>query len=349
MCMISVIVPCYNEEAALPYFYDAFKKTAAEMEETFELIFVDDGSRDGTLRIAKELAAKDEIVRWISFSRNFGKEAAILAGLRAAKGDFVCLMDADLQDPPSLLPEMYRAVTLEGYDSAATRRVTRKGEPPIRSFFARRFYRLMNRISDTDLVDGARDFRLMNRAFVDALLSLDETNRFSKGLFGWVGFRTKWIEFENVPRVAGETKWSFWGLLSYAIEGIIAFSTKPLVIATICGLFCCLAALGGVAFVVARYFLSGDPVQGWASLICVILFLGGIQLLCIGVLGQYLAKTYLETKHRPLYIIQSANTPIGGGRALARRRAYRAFLTYISDCILPKIFVRSALGVSFPS
>lgn len=306
--LISVIVPCFNEEDALPYFYKAFKETAREMAGVpFELIFVDDGSRDDTLSIMKELAEKDEDVRWISFSRNFGKEAAVLAGMRAAKGDYVCLMDADLQHPPALLPEMYRAVTEEGYDSAATRRVTRKGEPPIRSFFARQFYKIMNRISDTDLVDGACDFRLMNRKFVDALLSLEEYNRFSKGLFGWVGFRTKWIEFENTARVAGETKWSFWGLLTYAVEGIIAFSTKPLVIATICGILCCLIAMGSVLFIVVRYLLFGDPVQGWASLICVILLLGGVQLLSIGILGQYLAKTYLETKHRPSYIIKSSN------------------------------------------
>lgn len=308
--MISLIVPCYNEEAALPYFYDAFLSLAQDMkEETFELLFIDDGSKDTTLSVLKETAAKDARVRYISFSRNFGKEAAILAGLREARGDYLCFMDADLQDPPALLPTLYDAVTKEGYDSAATRRVTRKGEPPIRSFFARQFYRLMNRISDTDLVDGARDYRLMNRKFVDAILSMHEYNRFSKGLFGWVGFRTKWIEFENVERVAGETKWSFWGLLAYAIEGIIAFSTKPLVLATICGLFCCLLSLAAVIFVTVRYLLSGDPVQGWASLICVILFLGGIQLLCTGILGQYLAKTYLETKHRPVYITKERSLP----------------------------------------
>lgn len=308
--MISLIVPCYNEEAALPYFYDAFLSLAQDMkEETFEVLFVDDGSKDATLRILKETAAKDTRVRYISFSRNFGKEAAILAGLREARGDYLCLMDADLQDPPALFPTLYDAVTKEGYDSAATRRVTRKGEPPIRSFFARQFYRLMNRISDTDLVDGARDYRLMNRKFADAILSMHEYNRFSKGLFGWVGFRTKWIEFENVERVAGETKWSFWGLLAYAIEGIIAFSTKPLVLATICGLFCCLLSMAAVIFVTIRYLLFGDPVQGWASLICVILFLGGIQLLCTGILGQYLAKTYLETKRRPVYIIKDETPP----------------------------------------
>lgn len=308
---ISIIVPCYNEQEALPYFYQAFQELAQNMvQESFELIFVDDGSKDNTLAVIKKLAETDERIAFISFSRNFGKEAAILAGLRYSKGDYVALMDADLQDPPALLPEMYKAVTQEGYDSAATRRVTRKGEPPIRSFFARRFYRLMNKISNTDLVDGARDYRLMNRKFVNALLSMQEYNRFSKGLFGWVGFRTKWIEFENVERVAGETKWSFWKLLIYAIEGIVAFSTTPLVLATVIGLICCLFAFGGTTFIVIRKLLFGDQIQGWASTISVLLFLGGIQLLCIGILGQYLAKTYLETKNRPVYIVNESNRSV---------------------------------------
>lgn len=305
---ISIIVPCYNEQEALPYFYKAFQELTQNMvQESFELIFVDDGSKDKTLAVIKDLAKADERIAFISFSRNFGKEAAILAGLRYSKGDYVALMDADLQDPPALLPEMYQAVTQEGYDSAATRRVTRKGEPPIRSFFARRFYKLMNRISNTDLVDGARDYRLMNRKFVDALLSMQEYNRFSKGLFGWVGFKTKWIEFENVERVAGETKWSFWKLMLYAVEGIVAFSTAPLVLATVVGLVCCIFAFGGTTFIVLRKLIFGDQIQGWASTISVLLFLGGIQLLCIGILGQYLAKTYLETKNRPVYIVNESN------------------------------------------
>lgn len=308
---ISIIVPCYNEQEALPYFYKAFQELTQNMvQESFELILVDDGSKDKTLAVIKKLAEADKRIAFISFSRNFGKEAAILAGLRYSKGDYVALMDADLQDPPALLPEMYQAVTQEGYDSAATRRVTRKGEPPIRSFFARRFYRLMNKISNTDLVDGARDYRLMNRKFVNALLSMQEYNRFSKGLFGWVGFKTKWIEFENVERVAGETKWSFWKLLIYAIEGIVAFSTTPLVLATVVGLVCCLFAFGGTTFIVIRKLLFGDQIQGWASTISVLLFLGGIQLLCIGILGQYLAKTYLETKNRPVYIVNESNRSV---------------------------------------
>lgn len=308
---ISIIVPCYNEQEALPYFYKAFQELTQNMvQESFELILVDDGSKDKTLAVIKKLAEADKRIAFISFSRNFGKEAAILAGLRYSKGDYVALMDADLQDPPALLPEMYQAVTQEGYDSAATRRVTRKGEPPIRSFFARRFYKLMNKISNTDLVDGARDYRLMNRKFVNALLSMQEYNRFSKGLFGWVGFKTKWIEFENVERVAGETKWSFWKLLIYAIEGIVAFSTTPLVLATVVGLICCLFAFGGTTFIVIRKLLFGDQIQGWASTISVLLFLGGIQLLCIGILGQYLAKTYLETKNRPVYIVNESNRSV---------------------------------------
>lgn len=308
---ISIIVPCYNEQEALPYFYKAFQELTQNMvQESFELILVDDGSKDKTLAVIKKLAEADKRIAFISFSRNFGKEAAILAGLRYSKGDYVALMDADLQDPPALLPEMYQAVTQEGYDSAATRRVTRKGEPPIRSFFARRFYKLMNKISNTDLVDGARDYRLMNRKFVNALLSMQEYNRFSKGLFGWVGFKTKWIEFENVERVAGETKWSFWKLLIYAIEGIVAFSTTPLVLATVVGLVCCLFAFGGTTFIVIRKLLFGDQIQGWASTISVLLFLGGIQLLCIGILGQYLAKTYLETKNRPVYIVNESNRSV---------------------------------------
>ena len=309
---ISIVVPCFNEQEALPFFYKEFKSLTTKMSyEDFELIFVDDGSRDKTLDTIKDIAKNDIRVKYISFSRNFGKEAAILAGLEHSKGDYVALMDADLQDPPAILPEMYEALTVEGFDSAATRRVTRKGEPPIRSFFARMFYKIMNKISKAELVDGARDYRLMNRRFVDALLSMKEYNRFTKGLFGWVGFKTKWIEFENVERVAGETKWSFWKLLAYAIEGIVAFSTAPLVIATIIGLFFCLLSFAGTAFIVVRKFLFGDPVQGWASTISVLLSIGGVQLLCTGILGQYLAKTYLETKRRPVYIVGESNVERG--------------------------------------
>lgn len=308
MDLITVVVPCYNEEQALPFFYKEFDRISALMQEqAFELICVDDGSRDGTLEVLKGLAAKDERVKYVSFSRNFGKEAAIFAGLEASHGDYVAIMDADLQDPPALLPEMYRAVTEEGYDSAATRRVTRKGEPPIRSFFARMFYRIMNKISDADLVDGARDYRLMNRKFVNAVLSMKEYNRFSKGLFGWVGFKTKWVEFENVERVAGETKWSFFKLLLYAIDGIVAFSTAPLVLSTVMGLIFSSVAFIFLVVIVARKLIFGDPVQGWASTVSVILFIGGIQMLLLGIQGQYLSKTYLETKNRPIYIIGQTN------------------------------------------
>lgn len=305
--MISIIVPCYNEEAALPYFFKEIYRILGKMSVEYELVLVDDGSRDATLKLLQQETMQNKSVKYISFSRNFGKEAAIYAGLQHAKGDYVVIMDADLQDPPALLPELYKAVSEEGYDSAATRRVTRKGEPPLRSFFARQFYKLMKHISKADLVDGARDYRLMNRRFVNALLELKEYNRFSKGLFGWVGFKTKWIEFENIERIAGETKWSFWTLLFYAIEGIVAFSTVPLLIATVVGLLCCLLAFGGIIFVVVRKLLLGDPVQGWASSMCVVLAVGGIQLFCTGILGQYMAKTYLETKKRPIYIVAETN------------------------------------------
>ncbi len=273
----------------------------------FELIFVDDGSRDSTFAIMQELAEKDEEVKYISFSRNFGKEAAIYAGLQNAVGDLTAVMDVDLQDPLYLLPRMYEAVAKEGYDSAAARRVTRKGEPPIRSFFARCFYRLIAKISKIELVDGARDYRLMNRKFVSAVLSLKEYNRFSKGIFCWVGFKNKWMEFENVERTAGETKWSFWKLMLYAVDAIIAFSTVPLVLATAFGLLLCLLAFLAIMFVVLRKLIYGDPIQGWASTMCVLLTIGGVQLLCTGILGQYMAKTYMETKNRPVYIIDKTN------------------------------------------
>lgn len=311
---ITAIVPCYNEEAALHYFYEEIEKVMQTMKEVeFELLFVNDGSKDDTLGEIKKLAERDARVKYVSFSRNFGKEAAIYAGLQHASGDLVAIMDADLQDPPSLLPEMYRAVVEEGYDSVATRRVSRKGEPPIRSFFARMFYRLMKHISKADIVDGARDYRLMNRAFVDALLEMGEYNRFSKGLFGWVGFRTKWLEYENVERVAGETKWSFWKLFVYSIDGILAFSTMPLSIAAMLGVLMCFVAAVAIVFIIVRQVLYGGSAFGWPSMVCIIMFLGGIQLLCMGILGSYLAKTYLEVKKRPIYICKETNTSMKKG------------------------------------
>ena len=302
---ISIVVPCYNEEASLPLFYREITRVAAEMDYAdFEFVFIDDGSEDNTLPTLRRLAAADRRVRFVSFSRNFGKEAGMLAGLEAATGDYVALMDADLQDPPALLPELYKAVTEEGYDCAATRRTTREGEPPIRSFCARLFYKLINKISDADIVDGARDYRLMRRSMVDAILSLREYNRFSKGIFGWVGFKTKWVPYVNVERVAGETKWSFWKLFLYSLEGIVAFSTVPLALASVLGVLVCLAAFVFVVVVLVKTLAFGDPVGGWPSMMCVILFLGGVQLLCIGILGQYLSKTYLETKRRPVYLVR---------------------------------------------
>ncbi|WP_394918656.1 glycosyltransferase family 2 protein [uncultured Robinsoniella sp.] len=305
---ISVVVPCYNEEEAIPYFYKEIcvvEKNMSEFE--FEIIFVDDGSKDQTLKIAKGFAEVDNQIKYISFSRNFGKEAAIYAGISKSTGDYVVIMDVDLQDPPRLLPEMMKAIKEEGFDSVATRRVSRKGEPPIRSFFARRFYRIINRISKTEIVDGARDYRLMTRQFANSLLEIKEYNRFSKGLFGWVGYKTKWLEFENVERVAGETKWSFWKLLLYSIEGIVAFSIVPLSIATISGLLFCLLAFLFVIIIFLRALVFQDPVAGWPSLACIILFVGGVQLFCMGILGEYLAKTYLEVKDRPIYICKETN------------------------------------------
>ena len=305
MTDISIIVPCYNEQEALPLFYAEITRVAEQMAPlTFEFVFIDDGSSDGTLSTLRSLAAQDKRVRFVSFSRNFGKEAAILAGLEAAEGAYIATMDADLQDPPALLPQLYRAVTEEGYDCAATRRTSREGEPPIRSFFARMFYKLINKISDADIVDGARDYRLMRRRMVEAVLSMREYNRFSKGIFGWVGFQTKWVPFTNVERAAGETKWSFWKLFLYSLEGIVAFSTAPLAIASMLGALLCAAAFLFIAVVILKTFLFGDPVSGWPSMMCVILFLGGIQLFCAGISGQYLAKTYLETKKRPVYLVR---------------------------------------------
>lgn len=302
MKTISVIVPCYNEEEAAPIFYREFFRRTAEMDCRWELWFVDDGSTDGTLAELRALRSQDERVHFISFSRNFGKESAMYAGLEAATGDYVAIMDVDLQDPPELLPGMLTSIQEEGYDCVATRRVTRKGEPPIRSFFARQFYRLINRISKTEIVDGARDFRLMTRQMVDSILSLKEVSRFSKGIFSWVGYRTKWLEYENVERVAGETKWNFWKLFLYSIDGITAFSTAPLAIASITGVVFCGASILLMLYFFIKTLIWGDPVAGFPAMICIILFLGGIQLFCVGILGQYLSKTYLETKRRPIYI-----------------------------------------------
>ena len=304
---ISVVVSCYNEEKALPLFYEEMERVRKKDFEgivEFEYIFVNDGSKDNTLKIIKELNQKDPKVRYISFSRNFGKEASMYAGLEAAEGDYVTLMDADLQDPPALLKQMYDAIKNEGYDSVGTRRVTRKGEPPIRSFFARMFYKIINKMSNIEMVDGARDYRLMKRQVVDSIISLKEYNRYSKGLFSFVGFDTKWIEYENVERVAGETKWSFWKLFKYAIEGITAFSTTPLIFSSIVGLIFCLVAFIAIIFIIVKTLVYGDPTAGWPSMACIIVFVSGIQLFAIGIIGQYLSKTYLEVKKRPIYIIK---------------------------------------------
>ena len=308
MKKISVVVPCYNEQEALPIFY---VETTKELEKipnvTWEFVLVDDGSKDKTLETMQKLAEKDEKVKYISFSRNFGKESAMYAGLENATGDYVVLMDADLQDPPALLGRMVKEIEENGYDCVGTRRVTRKGEPPIRSFFARMFYKLINKISKTEIVDGARDFRMMKREMVDAVVKMCEYNRFSKGILSWVGFRTLWLEYENIERVAGQTKWNFWKLFLYSIDGIVAFSTAPLVISSVLGIAICFIAFCLMAFYVVKAIMFGDPVSGFPTLISVILMLGGLQLLCLGILGQYLAKTYLETKNRPIYIVGKTN------------------------------------------
>ncbi len=309
MGMLSVIVPCFNEQENIFDFYEELMKNREFFDShdiDIEIIFVDDGSTDDTANKVKELKARDSRVRLLSFSRNFGKEAAMFAGLKSSKGDYVAIMDCDLQDPPALLPEMFNAIMEEGYDSVATRRVNRKGEPPIRSFFARQFYKIINKMTKTEIVDGARDFRLMNRKFVDAILAMEEYNRFSKGIFGWVGFKNKWLEFENIERKKGETKWSFWKLFAYAIDGILAFSTAPLAMASFLGVFFCLVAFFFIIAIIIRQYTVGDPhnAVGWASMACIILFVSGVQLLCVGVVGQYLSKTYLEVKRRPLYIVK---------------------------------------------
>lgn len=306
--MISIVVPCYNEEATLPVLYKELEKLAEEMSSyDFEYVFVNDGSSDKTFFMLEELAQKNEKVKYISFSRNFGKEAALFAGLSNAKGDLVATMDADMQDPPSLLPEMAAIVESGEYDNVATHRVNRIGEPPIRSFFARCFYKLMHYLSDIELVDGARDYRLMRREMVDSILAVGEYNRFSKGIYAWVGYKTKWIAYENVERSAGETKWSFWKLLHYSIDGIVNFSNVPITISSYLGLILTVVSFLAIIFEVVRALVFGDPVAGWPSLVCIITFLGGIQLFCMGIMGHYISKTYMEVKRRPHYIIRDTN------------------------------------------
>lgn len=305
MDKISVIVPCYNEEKVINLFYTELRFVMKKMNAAeFEIIFIDDGSKDKTLQLIKELKLKDNRIGYLSFSKNFGKEAAIFAGLENCTGDYAVIMDADLQDPPSLLEEMYQCLQQGEYDSAAARRVTRQGEPKLRSFFARRFYHLMNHISKTEIVDGARDYRLMTRQMVDQIVNMKEYNRFSKGIFGWVGFKTKWLDYDNVKRAAGETKWSFRKLLFYSFDGIMAFSTMPLGIASFSGLFLCVVAFIGIIVVLIRHCIGVKAAYGWSSMTCIILFVNGFQLFCMGVLGQYLAKTYLEVKNRPIYIVR---------------------------------------------
>lgn len=308
MAKISVIVSCYNEEKALPLFYEEMEKNIKDFENVdFEYLFINDGSSDNTLQIMKDLKAKDNKVKYISFSRNFGKEAAIYAGLENATGDYVTLMDADLQDPPYLLKDMYKAIVEEGYDSVGTRRVSRKGEPIIRSFFARMFYKIINKVSNVQMVDGARDYVLMTKQVVNSILSMPEYNRYTKGLFNFVGFKTKWIEYENVQRVAGETKWSFWKLFIYALEGITAFSTTPLIFSSFVGLLFCLASFLLILVIIVKTLVLGDPTSGWPSLVCIIFMVSGIQLFSLGIIGQYLSKTYLEVKRRPIYIVKEQN------------------------------------------
>jgi glycosyltransferase involved in cell wall biosynthesis len=301
---LSVVVPCFNEEEALPIFYETCEKYVKEMPVEVEYCFVDDGSKDRTLAEMRELAEKDERVHYVSFSRNFGKEAGLLAGLTLATGDLVVTMDVDLQDPPSLLPEMYKGIVEEGYDCVATRRTTRKGEPPVRSWFAHRFYHLINRMSETEIVDGARDYRMMKRVMVDAIIHDEEYNRFSKGIYSWVGFRTKWISYENIERSVGKTKWNFHKLFRYGLDGIIAYSTAPLTFIAGVGLVGALIAVVALLFVVIRTLIFGDPVAGWPSMVSIVLFFGGLQLLCLGILAMYISKIYLETKKRPVYIVR---------------------------------------------
>ncbi len=312
MKLISVIVPCYNEQEVLPLYYDEMNKIMAQMKDEhndidFELLFINDGSKDNTLKMLRELSEKDKRVRYISFSRNFGKEAGMYAGLENARGDYVVIMDADLQHPPAFIPAMYNYVSKEGYDCATTRRVSRKGESKVRSWFAMKFYKIMNKISQTEIVDGAQDFRFMTKQMVDAILSMKEYNRFSKGIFSWVGFNVKYIEYENVERAAGTTAWSFWKLFMYSLEGIFAFSTAPLALASLLGILSCLVAFIWIIVIIVKTLVFGESVQGFPTIMCAIFFIGGLQLFCTGILGQYLSKTYLETKNRPIYIISETD------------------------------------------
>lgn len=308
MKKVNLIVPCYNEAEALPLFKDELNKVIQTLDQyTFEILLINDGSTDTTLSVMKEICDTASHYKYISFSRNFGKEAAMYAGFCNSDGDYAAIMDADMQDPPALLPDMLHCLETEDYDSVATRRVSRIGEPKIRSFFARNFYKLINKISDADVVDGARDFRLMKREMVDSIVAMCEYNRFSKGIFGWIGFKTKWLEYENVNRIAGETKWSFWGLFKYAVDGIINFSETPMSLASGLGIFLTIFSFLMVIFIIIRKEIFGDPVAGWPSLACIIIFIAGLQFLCMGIMGKYIAKTYLEVKNRPHYIVSETN------------------------------------------
>lgn len=304
MNKISIIVPCYNEEDVLEIFYNKITEVSKDIEADFEYIFVDDGSTDKTLEILKKHRNMDERVRYISFSRNFGKEGAMYAGLEAATGDYIAIMDADLQDPPDLLKEMYETLLTKEYDCVATKRKTRKGEPVIRSFLSRMFYKIINKMTSTEIVDGARDYRLMSRRMVDSILEVTEYNRFSKGIFSWVGFKTKWIAYDNVERAAGKTKWNFWKLFKYSIEGITAFTTTPLVVSAVIGILFCVLAFVMILVIIFKTLMYGDPVSGWPSTICIILFVSGIQLFCLGIMGEYIAKGYMEVKNRPIYVVK---------------------------------------------
>ena len=307
MSKISIIVPCYNEEEVLEIFYNKISEVAKKIDADFEFIFIDDGSNDKTLEILKEYSRHDERVRFVSFSRNFGKEAAMYAGLNESTGDYIAILDADLQDPPDLLPEMYETVKSGEYDCVATKRKTRRGEPILRSFFSRLFYKIINKMSETEIVDGARDYRLMTRRMVDSILEVTEYNRFSKGIFSWVGFKTKWIAYDNVERVAGRTKWSFGKLFVYSLDGITAFSTKPLIISAVVGLLFCLLAFLMIILIIAKTVLYGDPVSGWPSMVCIVLFVSGVQLFCLGIMGQYMSKEYMEIKGRPIYVVRETD------------------------------------------
>ena len=310
MKKVSIIVPCYNEEESIPLFYKEIRKVFSKINYKLELIFINDGSKDKTLELIKNLSKEDKEANYISLSRNFGKEAAMWAGLKHSTGDYITVMDCDLQDPPTLIPEMLRLIEEEDYDVVGTRRVTRKGEPPIRSFFARMFYKIINKMSKVEMVDGARDYRMMTRQVVDNLLTLKEYNRYSKGLFSFVGFKTKWLEYENIERVAGETKWNFWKLFLYAIDGIVAFTTAPLTMAATFGILFCLVAFIMIIVIIVKTLVYGDPTSGWPSLACIIFMTNGIELLCIGVIGEYLSKTYLEVKKRPIYIVKESNMDV---------------------------------------